>query len=68
MKYETPEQHELRTMPEAFTAIRGNAKRWQPQATWAAKNAGIDALRAEMGDEAYKAAEEYDRKRMAGGE
>lgn len=65
MTFETPDQYELRTMPDAFTKAKGD--RTKPgKPAWAAKNDGIQALVDKMGIEAYRKQVEWDRKHMAG--
>jgi hypothetical protein len=50
MKLETPQQHELRTMPQAFcsTIKVGIANKYTPK--WVEKNNAMDKMREQMGE------------------
>lgn len=54
MKLETPQQHELRTMPQAFdSAIKiGTITKSTPR--WVEKNMAMDRLREQMGEAAFQ--------------
>lgn len=66
MTYETPQQHESRTMPEAFTQMFGNHKRYQTEIpAWLAKRNGIQKLIEEMGIEEYRRQAREDAERAA---
>lgn len=62
MQLETPQQHELRTMPQAFcsTIKAGSSTKHVPN--WVAKNNAMDKLREQMGEEEFqKKLKEIDR-------